>query len=130
MELQARLHMLGDYPRRKKETICSIAALLCKQNSHEISSSPIICVSSLSLCANAKRKGRGGKREGEDHSLPARNCCHHMLLDAWLLCQPAVAGGKKSCSCRLGWWQRIKGYYIQSEKTKTSPKKTSTTKDA
>jgi len=42
LELQARLHTLGDHPKRKKETICLIAVLLCKQNSHEISSSLII----------------------------------------------------------------------------------------
>lgn len=71
-----------------------IAVLLCKQNSHGNSSSPIIWVSSLSLFANAEGK-KGGKKEegwGEreekllDHSLLPQNPCHR-VLEAWLLCQ-------------------------------------------
>lgn len=137
-------HLLGitskiTYTRRiskKKETICLIAVLLCKQNSHEISSSPIIWVSSLSLCANAKKKKRAGGEEGWrereereqllDCSLLSQNFCHQVMLDAWLLCQQAVAGVescKKSCSCWLGWRQRIKGHHIQSERRETSQKK-------
>lgn len=49
--------------KEKKETICLIAGLLCKQNSHQNSSSPIIWVSSLSLCANTEGK-KGGKKGG------------------------------------------------------------------
>lgn len=47
--------------------------LLCKQNSHEISSSPIIWGSSLLLCANAKKI----KKEGEGGVEGARkaSCC-------------------------------------------------------
>lgn len=66
LELQTRLHMLGEYPKRKKETICLIAMLLCKQNSHEISSSPIIWVSSLSLCVNVGKKNKKEKKEKKE----------------------------------------------------------------
>lgn len=109
--------------------------LLCKQNSHENSSSPIIWVSSLSLFANAeekrgeKRRRRGGGRGKRNcwtipcsHRIPATNCCWKPGSCA----KQAVAGvepWKKSCSCWLGWRQRITGLHNQSEKNKTSQEK-------
>lgn len=110
-----------------------IAALLCKQNSHEISSSPIIWVSSLSLCINAGKKrrergkkGRGGGREkGATDSGPipcSPRICHQQCLALVPTSCSSHRASQKEQHLQSDWRQIIKGHCTPSETRENSPK--------